>query len=207
MQWLVIGGSIPAPEVMSRNKFSKVLWPTGQAAYQIVLTAGSNFLHWFRAFLKKATAFRVKRMRQITLNCFYWTSTGAWTGENFPIGMNLAICQSALVIFRCQNTGPPLPVDLKILLSVRILSQKQEILLHLSLVFPSLLAQEKGHVKTRRSSDFNGWSELAPTCSFFSYSFCTTSLVTAPLCFVPEISPFFDRFFKKLRRVLLASLN
>ena len=194
MQWLVIGGSIPAPEVMSRNKFPKVLWPTGQAAYQIVLTAGSNFFALVSCFLKKATAFRVKRMRQITLNCFYWTSTGAWTGENFPIGMNFAICQSASVIFRCQNSGASLPVVLKILLSVRILSQKQEILLHLSPVFPSLLAQEKGDVKTRRSSD--GWSVLAPTSSFFSYSFCTTSLVTAPLCFVPEISPFFDRFSK-----------
>ena len=37
--------------------------------------------------------------------------------------------------------------DLKILLSVRILSQNQEIVLHLSLVFPSPLSQEKGNVK------------------------------------------------------------
>ena len=70
-------------------------------------------------FLKKATAFRVK-MRQITLNCFYWTSTGAWPGENFPIGVIFAIFQSAWVIFRCENTSASLAVDLKILLSVCI---------------------------------------------------------------------------------------
>ena len=159
-------------------------------------------------FLKKATALRVK-MRQITLNCFYWTSTGAWPGENFPIGMIFAICQSALVIFRCQNTGASLPLDLKILLSVRILSQNQEILLHPSMVFPSPLSQEKGDGKPDglHNYSFNGWSELAPTSSFFSYSFCTTSLVSAPLCFEPEISPLFDRFLKKLLRVLLVSLN
>ena len=146
MQWLVIGGYIPALEVMSRNKFSKVLWPTGQAAYQTVLTAGSSFFALVSCFLKKATAFRVK-MRQITLNCFYWTSTGAWPGENFPIGVTFAFCQSALVIFRCQHTCVSLSVDLKILLFVRILSLNQQILLHLSLVFSSPLSQEMGDAK------------------------------------------------------------
>ena len=50
IQWLVVGGSIPALEVMSRNKLSMVLWPIGKAAYQTVLTAGSNFLTGFRVF-------------------------------------------------------------------------------------------------------------------------------------------------------------